>query len=300
MEKLVIKFRGQLDYRSIVDHKLRQKAAAETPILIDLDEVEFALPCGLAALAAWIDRSLAEKCDIAISALDSRAFTYMQNMNLFGLFGVYSKETFNRHEATGRFARMSRIDFNCDSSGIAKQLIAAMGVDRSGPAYNDLLTCLDESLTNTWSHAGTCGYCLAQSFKRNTPECRYEIAMADGGRGILDSLSENKAYSLESDREAIECACREGTSREARAGVGSEQQHFGMGLYQIDRIAESVNARFYLCSGGWIRVRKGTFVSWRKCKPWQGTIVSLSLNQSGIDACHDVMRQRGQRSLRYG
>ncbi len=274
-----IQFVGDLDHESVIRHRLGLVNAGTyrgDQCLIDLNRVTFALPCGMAALAALVVKLLADDLTVRLSAEKSGAFQYMQNMNLFQQMGVQTDEEFNRRPQGGRFCRMVRVDFMVETEQLSRDMLAVVQPNDSS-VKADLANCLSESLSNLWAHARIAGFALAQSFERGTEHERYELAVADCGGGILQSLRE--AYEIKDDKHALELACQRGVT----SYKGNPRSwHYGMGLFHIDEVAKAANGSFTLCSGNWKRVRRGADVAYYPVSGWPGTIMTISLNRSGI------------------
>src|SRR5689334_7852963 len=97
-------FSGELNHEMVRYWSASIQGSLDTEIQLDLNEVTFVRPCGMASLAAWIERLLISKKHISITAEKSACFGYMQNMKLFKLLDI--PEEFNRHTQQVRFARM--------------------------------------------------------------------------------------------------------------------------------------------------------------------------------------------------
>lgn len=279
---------GNLDFSSVIQGREGVVAAgisAGDHCLIDLNRVTFALPCGMAALAALVLRMREFRFRVSLSAEASRAFSYMQNMNLFKDMGIYTDEAFNRHEQLERFCRMARVDFTVDTEKLSREMLAVVQAESETKA--DLLNCLSESLSNLWAHARTAGFALAQSFQRRTESERYHLAIADCGVGIGASL--RRAYPVRNDEHALDLACQRGVTCYLEE---PDRGHFGMGLFHIDEIVKASNGRFILCSGTCKRVRQGDHVAYHSIPAWQGTILSIELSRNGITSSKPLTHNR--------
>jgi hypothetical protein len=288
MQGVSLKFSGTLRFRTVLTHPARHQVERShvNTIAIDLNEVEFANPCGIVTMAAWVEKLVkGNKKRLTITADRSPAFEYMQNMNLFRPFNLYKDESFNRHPPDGRFCRMARVAWDTPTDKVAEELAQTLQVPSEGPLINDLLTCLSESLSNIQAHARAAGYGMAQSFKRSQPDCWYELAICDFGRGIHESLTENPEYSKLKNKEAIDAACRE---RVSRCKGDSNADHFGVGLWNIDTIASSSGGRFYCASGTNVRIRDGNRVYFEEIPYWRGTLIALQLPHGGIISAHQA------------
>jgi len=281
---MTVDFLGQLSWENV----LRTVSAYNRPqvgdVLVDMSHVTFVKPCGLVTLRCWIDKELEAGVAVIVRRpMAADAFRYLQNMDFFSGLDIFQNEQFHRHEQSGRFARMARIDWASDSTAIAYDLVSTLAIDDSDRVHGELFNCLEESITNLHSHARSFGYAAAQSYNRAQPNCRYEIAICDPGRGVRASLSDNDDYRIDSDVDALRQACVQGVSGALyRHGPGQYQQHFGEGLFTIDTIARTTHGYFALASGESVRVRQQSAEEYRHIPRWEGTIVSLVLNHTGI------------------
>lgn len=270
-------FHGTLEAINIVN--VAADSDQDHNICIDLQCVRFAKPCGIATLAAWIDRILSDGRQVSVIPPTSPdVFQYLQNMNFFRIFNINEHECFNRHDQKGRFSRMTRIHWDADVDSLATQLTETIRKGNDA-IRNDLLTCLAESLSNLQSHARSSGYCISQSFKRGSLDEYYEMAICDGGMGIASSLRDNADLQVQNDQHALEIACQRGISRVNQNDPN--KQHFGMGLFQIDRITRSTEASFDLLSGGYMRCRNKEHLVYQPIKYWTGTVLKLMIPLAG-------------------
>lgn len=220
---------------------------------------------------------------------------YMQNMNLYRLFEVEDQEMFNRHPANGRFCRMCRIKWPVDTDALAQEMASTVQVD--DVVRSELLPCLEESFSNLYSHAQAGGYAAAQSYKRGQTDEYYELAICDPGVGIRFSLTQNAEYTGLNDQEALEFACKDGVSRCYKV---ANSEHFGVGLWQIEKIVESTGGTFYLASGTCLRERCGDHVFYQEIPEWCGTIMMIRLHHRGIVERHERMVAKATGRIRHG
>jgi hypothetical protein len=265
---------------------------------VDFSRASFVHPSGMVGLAALI-ASLKLKREIGwVNAESSRAFRYFQNMNFFREFGVFEDESFVRREENKAFARLTHVTWESNSSKIAKNLAKLVSSD-ARPVYNDFFTCLEESVRNVSDHARAPGYAMAQSAPAGGGDRVYRIAICDFGRGIKEGLADAPEYQNLDDKTALELACKKGVSGAIhRRSPSGDQINFGMGLFQIDRSAETTNGEFILSSGNVTRVRQGKKVTFYPISGWRGTCVEVQLYLSGLGNLESFPSKGG--SLRFG
>jgi hypothetical protein len=132
-------------------------------------------------------------------------------MDLFKTCGVEIKETFQRHEAAGRFVPVRIIDHQVDKMGTDLAACLAPGgedYDHSMSHLYDLSWyVLTEIANNVRQHSHGIGYVSAQV---NRNEGLVRLALADNGCGILRSFQEvgfewsEKMTDAEAIRKALE------------------------------------------------------------------------------------------------
>lgn len=109
---------------------------------------------------------------------------------------------------------------------------------------------------------------------------RLEIAFADCGIGILQSLQEDAelARTIETDKEAIELAVRRRISSKS-----DSRRHSGVGLTQLLRMADDLQGEAHVYSGdAHLTHRDETTIVRDSLPHWRGTIVWVSV-PLGID-----------------
>jgi hypothetical protein len=288
----------KLHFRSMAQEVGRQVPDGSIVRAIDLKQVEWVYASGLASLAAYSARLGLEGPTSWLNAHESAAFRYFQDMDFFRLFHAFSDEDFARQKENRAFARLTKMDWESDSSRIAKNL-SKLVEEHARPIYNDFFTCLEESVRNVMDHARKPGFAVAQATSLAGGDRSYNVAIADYGRGVREALADVSDFRGLDHRKALEVACHKGTSgaRDRKDNTGTPM-NFGIGLYQIDRIAETTSGRFILASGDTVRIRDASGVRYETIPFWQGTVVEVSLFLSGF---RDVLRPVSKSGkLRFG
>lgn len=268
----------------------------------DIDEISlgpltWAQPTGMAALACVVSKLVSTRQIKWRDASNSPAFRYLQNMNFFKLFGEFPEEDFDRRHENRAFARLVRVEWDSDSSVIAKNL-AKLIEKHASPLYNDLFTCIEESLRNVIDHSTSPGYCVAQA--RDTPgkDRVYQIAICDMGRGVPSVLADAEEYRGLLEPQALQAACEKGTTSKRHSLTASgDPTNYGMGLFQIDQIVASTRGKFELASGSTIRVRTARGIQFDAHRHWQGTSVDITLYLSGF---RNIFSKPRARRIRLG
>ena len=283
----------KLYFRSLLAEAFEQ--CASQPIdVIDFAQIDWVQPSGLAALACLVRLQQRTHPVAAEHATASPAFRYFQDMDFFRQFNNYTLEDFSRIAENRAFARLAEINATSNSSAIARNL-AKIVAGHARPIHNDLFTCLEESVRNVIDWAGSPGYAVAQTQPVAGGERTYNIAICDYGSGIREVLSRNPRYAKVGGQEALAFAVQKGVSTAVAPGQGD---NFGIGLYEIDRIAETTKGRLILGSGEWVRIREADQVRYEATPHWQGTAVELTLYLSGFRIVHE--QPTLPRRLRFG
>ena len=281
---------------------LQREELSGDEIVIDFLPLTFAPPQGMASLACLMDSWLYEGKRLTLKdAPWCKPFEYLQRMNFFQLFNVFTNERFTRHAQKGRFAAMDEVCEGREAKKIATNLANSIIRDPVLEIVkSDLNNCLYESINNILDHAGLKtgrrGFAAAQSYRKGRADRKFVIAIVDSGRGIANALRDNSRLSVPDDRTALDLACQPGvTGAEGIKNEFGDPRNVGQGLYQIDQIAEFTQGSFVLCSGKSRRERTAGQVEisepfWY----WQGTMVVVTLTYSGIRRYIDTLKGAGK------
>ncbi|MBN1553447.1 MAG: STAS domain-containing protein, partial [Phycisphaerae bacterium] len=309
IDMLEIRLPRQLDFSSLMRVMASMHSMTQgQDIVVNFRELKFVRPAGIASLAALMDSWLRDGRRILIQdAPKCMPFSYLQRMNFFNLFKVYEDEDFKRHTEKGRFASMKEIVLGSDTKRISTGLANSIcGGERFQQARSDLDNCLYESINNIIDHSGIrderCGFAVAQSYRYSPGDREYVISIADSGRGIRESLSENSRLNIPDDKEALRLAVMPGvTGAIGKKNEYGDPRNVGQGLHQIDMITQSVGGIFSLHSGNALRLRRAGKVDIRPMQfSWHGTVIIVTIHYSGIRKYNDTVLKPQQRRIRLG
>ena len=179
---------GLLPFLAILGRPL----AAGEEVVLDFSELRRVTPAGLVALAATVVRWRRENHSVTFEGLKACSILgYLQRMDLFKTCGVELRETFQRHEAKGRFVPVRLIDHQVDTMGTDLAGCLAPGGEDYGHPMSHLYDLswyvLTETANNVRQHSHGLGYVSAQV---NRPEGFVRLALADNGCGILKSFQD--------------------------------------------------------------------------------------------------------------
>ena len=126
--------------------------------------------------------------------------------------------------------------------------------------------CFYEILDNVLTHSDKeMGTVITQY---NASEHTVAILVADDGRGIQSSLSENEKYANVSESEALKICIKDSVT---------DGKGMGFGLYSTSLLVHNAGIRFVICSGAHTLTMQNGKVTVEECDFWQGTIIYLCL-----------------------
>lgn len=126
--------------------------------------------------------------------------------------------------------------------------------------------CFYEILDNVLTHSDKeMGTVITQY---NASEHAMSFLVADDGKGIQSSLSENEKYANISEPEALRMCIRDSVT---------DGKGMGFGLYSTSLLVRDAGLRFIVRSGKHTLTIQDGKVSVEECEFWQGTIIYLCL-----------------------
>ena len=172
---------------------------------LDLRNVEFVTPCALGILRVSLESAIAAGrtapgCRLVHPASPD-IDAYMRRMDVFaGLVNYSSPEPFRRHDPV-RFAPMVTFEGEQGAADAARELVRSIGLGYSARVNAHLRSAMVEFAENVPLHSGVgSGVAGAQGW---TGLGEVEVALADAGIGISESLRQNTRYADLSDEEAL-------------------------------------------------------------------------------------------------
>jgi anti-sigma regulatory factor (Ser/Thr protein kinase)/anti-anti-sigma regulatory factor len=265
-----------------IDFLLATTAKAE--VTVDLSAVNFIKPVGVVAILAAIERMAQGDVNAVVFALpsDPKVCSYLRLAGVFeamrnlGSFGDPQPEEAIRHQVPMRqMVPCTRFSNESEIEDLACQMEERFATELRG--YGSLLgtchTAFSELATNAVNHADSGGgYVLAQHYEYSEGPL-VEIAVADCGIGIRNSLRKNHKYTdkVLSDSQAIELSIEEGVS-------SLTDSIRGYGLYHVtDDVKKHSSRTMTMRSGlGILQLHgNGSVKKWSSEKDYPGTIVSV-------------------------
>ena len=205
--------------------------------------------------------------------LPSQLERYATRMNLWDSIGMHPPQQVTQYQQTGKFLPVQRFDQNKRDVQIVSADLAAIINQTITKEYQDSLSdCLVELVNNFFDHAKSSSElpCLvaAQTWPQGK---RVQIAIADAGIGIRNSLSENSELLTPlKNGNACELASTYGVSSK----LGND--HSGYGLTLARDLMNQAKGSYILISGNEVYTSKQGHDATQKIRsPWAGTVLVL-------------------------
>jgi hypothetical protein len=232
-----------------------------TPLVLDMQDVQFYTPGAVAGLLAIMHRWLGEGREVQLLNSEvAPAFSYLQRMDFFTLCGLKLPEHFRRHDAQGRFVTLRRIDSSLTgqvdtvAAEIARCLFPEQAdsdnPDLTGP-HDLVVYAATELINNVLQHARAPGFTLAQVYPQ---QHMVRLAIADYGIGIRSSFEENQPPFWDaamSDLDALGFALEPKVSSKLNVSSGwwvGGGINAGVGLSILKELARDADGIFTLIS----------------------------------------------------
>jgi len=194
-------------------------------------------------MVASLGRTVRERNgEIHFPKMTATSRHYFERMNLFKFLELKSEMDIEKHEESGKFIPLTRID---DSDSLQRFITDMVPILHQSPEQvAPIRYIMSELIRNTIEHSNSPHGALvcAQLYKGK----KIRIGIADAGMGIRKSIS--RAYPGKSHSEAIKLALTPGVTGTTRK-IGGTEQNGGAGLFIIKSIAK-LNRDFFLLYSG--------------------------------------------------
>lgn len=232
---------------------------------------------------------------------------YAANMAFFRAFGLKHGREPNCTDGNDRFVpftilRVKTIVDEASSEWMAEQdiiesrseqLAQILAQQETSDLVDALTFSIREIMRNVFEHSGSKSieYC-AQYWPSYH---KVEIAIADNGIGLMESLKDNPYIQVGSDSDAIQQALMPAVSSKnyqgARVDRDDPWHNSGFGLYMINRLCR-LGGSFVICSGDHgIKLDETGKEHINLNHPCNGTAVRMVLNTSRIGSLDDMLSQ---------
>lgn len=175
--------------------------------------------------------------------ITSRSGHYLERMGLFRFLKTDSGMLISEHDPSGRFVPLMQIKSSDELTKFLTEMVPLLHLQPNHA--NSIRYIFSELVRNVLEHAESRNgavLCAQYYTKSNT----IRIGIVDTGIGIKKSI--NRAYSTETDLDAIKLALMPGVTGTTKRGGGSEQ-NAGAGLFFIKSMAH-VNRNFFIIYSG--------------------------------------------------
>ena len=168
-------------------------------------------------------------------------------------------------------------------------------VDRGNSELHKLLTYLiREILRNTPEHAGTNTMWVCGQYWPSYELA--EIAIADEGIGIYNSITQNQAHKeyIIDNKKALQWALKAGISEAFRPSIGqkssNEWANSGFGLYMVNEICKHLNGSFCIISYGDYMLIDNHGITYGKTN-FKGTAIRMRVPSMKISNAQSIINQ---------
>lgn len=230
-------------------------------ISLDFQAVTFYVPAALTTLLATIDRWQKSGHRVEFINLEScPSLGYLQRMDFLALSGVDLPERFRRHDSSGRFLPLRRVDAATRGQvdQVCSEIAACLFPDlaecddpeSTGP-FDVLQYASSELINNVLQHAKGCGFVAAQAYPKSG---FVRVAVADSGIGIRQSFEETRPEFWDPQMthlDAVRTALQPKVSSKMHlsGAWGGEPVNAGVGLSMLKEVARHSDGLFTLVSG---------------------------------------------------
>ncbi len=222
-------------------------------------------------------------------------YEFLQRMDFFQAIGIRLRETFRRHEPSGRFVPVREVGMSREVQDAAAEIVNTLRVgDRE--AANVLRHCIGEVIDNVFVHANspTNATICAQHFPNAR---RTQVGIVDTGIGFRASFAASPTYGPMNltDRESITLGLAPYVTSKPPAVemYGSGYGRLGVGLFIVANVLEQVGGRIQIASGDALFHRG----QWFDVRPWQGAIIGFEVPDEPLVSYQDALRVARERAV---
>ncbi|MBC5773063.1 HAMP domain-containing histidine kinase [Pontibacter sp. KCTC 32443] len=152
-----------------------------------------------------------------------------------------------------------------------------------------VLLVFSEVLLNFWEHAVEDSHSIIVA---NGNKQHIEIACADSGNGIIDTLKTVLNDTISKPEAILKEAVKKGVTSKKRTN------HMGFGLWILDQIVTESGGRMHIYSQGGYYFNDAGKINAGKCGYWQGSIVYISLPLHNPVGLTDILAKEDNYNLK--
>ncbi len=215
---------------------------------------------------------------------------FLERMDFFRLTGLPAPPPGGqRHDPEGRFVPLTEFSTLTQLDHITAT--AATLLDSEDMLVRPFVVrSLEEAMKNAVQHADR-AHVRLMSAQRFPSDRRFQIAIADDGIGLLQSLRRNPDLRPATHRDALTLAIQPGVSGAAALPSESDfTRNRGFGLFLLSEIARLTLGWFVLASGDALLMQDGAEQSLHSILPLNGTFLALELLEDHLDEFHALQR----------
>lgn len=277
IKSAVFKVTGSLNFGTIEDLGLGIKTfigEAAKFIVLDLKDVNFCKPSGIAALAATIEflRMRGHVLQDVIRPRRSDVDQYLSRIDLYKALNSPDEISFKRHDSSGRFVELTTLPSMAECQEAAAKVVNVCGEQLRLPVNSrkGIEFVVAEITENIFHHSNSAvGYLCCQCYRDHIA-----IAIVDLGIGIEAAMNLNPVLRpLISEKGALQAAI------EPKA-TGRPAFNSGWGLFWTSKFVEQNRGVLGLYSHDLRLMQQGKFIRHSSTPTWPGTIVHLLLNRN--------------------
>lgn len=223
-------------------------------------------------------------------------YSFLQRMDFFRTIGVTIRETFQRHEPSGRFVPVREIEASRQVYEASAEIVETLRVDDNNAA-NVLRHCIGEIIDNVFVHAAsrTHATICAQHFPN---ACLTQVGIVDTGIGFRASFAASPTFKPMrlTDRNSITLGLAPYiTSKPYVAGMYESAGYgrLGVGLFIVANVLKEIGGRLQIASGNALF----HLDRWRTIRPWQGAIIGFEVPDVPRVSYQDALRVARHRAL---
>jgi len=267
---------------------------AGEPVVLDLRSVEFVEPAGICGLAALLEFLIPRSEEVSVALAGRDVPAYLERMNFFRLFGdrvrtnvdVAALEERQRHNP-GTLQELVNFHTEEEIPGVVTRISEIL--ENQGYRLRErvaICSTLSEICANAAEHGasedgasedGFGAFAAVQAYNHIVSGARRRgeevlVAIADGGVGVRETLSQNEKYAehTTTDNDAIRCAMMMGVSGTGELGRGG-------GLALVAQISGRAGGSLSLRSGSGRVTAYHDRKNSRTVPDFPGTFVRVSL-----------------------
>lgn len=206
---------------------------------------------------------------------------YVSRINFYNEIGYDYIENFNRHNGSGKFIEITRID-NTNTNYIVNNIMNVIkcNIELHDTVFDCLNYCLFEVVDNINEHSESPigGYIVVQNYPQKNI---LKIAIIDSGLGIYNTLknSGKEEYKNINESDALKCSIKEKNSRFQKRGYG---------LYHTSNFMKHNKGIMSMHSGNsTLSINNGKIKTYSSGF-WQGLIVYFNINTNKSVDINDI------------